>query len=45
MESLSGSVGAGGKNAVHDVALVKFLMMVVKNSKGSSYCHWVATPM
>jgi hypothetical protein len=37
MQSLTGSVGGGGKNAVHDVALVKFLMMVVKNSKGSSY--------
>ncbi len=37
MQSLAGSVGGGGKNAVHDVALVKFLMMVVKNSKGSSY--------
>ena len=37
MQSLTASVGDGGKNAVHDVALVKFLMMVVKNSKSSSY--------
>ena len=37
MQSLTGSVGGGGKNAVHDVALVKFLMIVVKNSKGRSY--------
>lgn len=33
MQSLTGSVGGGGKNAVHDMALVRFLMIVVKNSK------------
>jgi len=37
MQSLTGSVGGGGKNAAHDVALVKFMMMVVKNSKGAAY--------
>jgi hypothetical protein len=37
MQSLTGSVGGGGKNAVHDVALVKFLMMVVKKPSGGSY--------
>lgn len=37
MQSLTGSVGGGGTNARHDVALVKFMMMVVKSPSGGSY--------
>lgn len=37
MQPLTGSVGDAGKNALHEVALVKFLLTVAKRPSGGSY--------
>jgi hypothetical protein len=37
MSDISGSVGEGGRNAAHDVALVQLLLRKVRNPKGRSY--------
>jgi len=37
MPDIKDTVGEGGKNAVHDVALVQAMLRVVKNAKGAAY--------
>jgi hypothetical protein len=37
IKDLKGSVGDGGGNAVHDVALIQAMLKVVKNAKGEAY--------
>lgn len=37
MAKISGSVGDGGLNARHDVALIRLMLSVVKDSKGAAY--------
>lgn len=37
MPNLRGTVGAGGTNSVHDVALVQVMLRVVKDAKNASY--------
>jgi hypothetical protein len=37
MPDIKESVGEGGDNRVHDVALVQAMLVVVKNAKGASY--------
>jgi hypothetical protein len=37
MPDIKDSVGAGGTNAVHDVAMVQLMLRLVKNAKGAPY--------
>lgn len=37
MAKLSGSVGEGGLNTKHDVALVKLILSAIKTAKGPTY--------
>ena len=37
MARLSGSVGDGGQNAPHDVALVQLMLSVVRDSRGAAF--------
>lgn len=37
MVSIDGSVGDGGANAKHDVAIVQLMLHLIKNAKGASY--------
>ena len=46
MPDIKDSVGAGGTNAVHDVAMVQLMLRLVKNAKGAPYfaADYTGTP-